>query len=231
MIVLHGPRLVYVRTRKTASTSVEIALSRLAEPGDIVTALSPRDEELRRRHGGRGPQHHLHSGAPPDAGQRPGPGPGVAWWNHMPLALIAERMDLGGYTTFTVERHPAEKVVSLYYHRYRAEPRPRLEDFVASGEAYDALNWPLYAPAGRVEVDVLIDYNHLGQGSADLAERTGIPPLRLDGIRAKAHFRPPRTRPADLFTPAAQHLVRAVFAPEFDLHGYTWTAEEEAASC
>jgi hypothetical protein len=34
-----------------------------------------------------------------------------------------------------------------------------------------------------------------------------------------------------VFTPAARHLVRAVFAPEFELHGYTWDEEEEAAAC
>ncbi|MEU0237699.1 hypothetical protein ABZ234_08405 [Nocardiopsis sp. NPDC006198] len=221
MIVLHGPRLVYVRTRKTASTAVEIALSRLARGGDIVTALSPRDEELRRRHGGRGPLNHLAADAPHGAGARPGPGPGVVWWNHMPLEVIRSRLDLRGYTTVAVERHPAEKVLSLYYHRHRAEPRLSLEDFVASGEAHDALNWPLYSLGGQVGVDVLVRYEHLAAGWDQVAERTGITPLDL-GVRAKAHFRPPGVDYRQAFTAAARRLVENVFAAEFALHGYTW---------
>ncbi|RCV51855.1 sulfotransferase family protein [Marinitenerispora sediminis] len=221
MIVLHSQRLVFVRTRKTAGTSIEIALSRLAGRDDIVTALSPRDEDLRRVHGGCGPQNHLAPGAAPGAGKHPGPGVGVAWWNHMPLSLIQDRMDLSGYTTMAVDRHPAEKVLSLYYHRHRAEPRTSLEDFVASGEAADALNWPLYTRGGRVGVDVLIRYERLTEGLAHLSDRVGLPRLELGSVRAKAHFRPPGTG-RDLFTPAARRMVEAVFGPEFALHDYTW---------
>ncbi len=228
MIILHSRRLVFVRTRKTAGTSIEIALSRLAEPGDVVTALSPRDEALRRVHGGRGPQNHLAADAPPGAGARPGPGEGVVWWNHLPLDVIRDRMDVSGYTTVAVERHPAEKVVSLYYHRHRAEPRISLEDFVASGEAADALNWPLYTVGGRVGVDVLIRYEHLNAGLTALCARVGLPDLDVGQVRAKAHFRPPGAAPRDLFTPAARRLTDAVFAPEFALHDYTWT---ETAAC
>lgn len=222
MIVLHEHRLVFVRTRKTAGTSIEIALSRHAAPGDIITTLSPRDEALRRTHGGREPQNHLDPDPPPGTGERPGPAPGVAWWNHMPLALIRDRMDLSGYTTVAVERHPAEKVLSLYYHRHRNQPRISLENFVASGEANDALNWPLYTDTdGQVGVDVLVHYEALTEGLHELSVRTGLPDLGVSSVRAKGHFRPPGTG-RDRFTPTARRLVEDVFAHEFALHGYTW---------
>lgn len=222
MIVLHEQRLVFVRTRKTAGTSIEIALSRHAAPGDIITTLSPRDEALRRTHSGRDPQNHLSPRAPSGTGERPGPAPEVVWWNHMPLTLIQDRMDLAGYTTVAVERHPAEKVLSLYYHRHRAEPRISLEDFVACGEAADALNWPLYTDAdGQVGVDVLVRYEALAEGLQEVGVRAGLPDLGVGSVRAKAHFRPPGTG-RDQFTPTARRLVQDVFAHEFALHGYTW---------
>lgn len=222
MIILHSHRLVFVRTRKTAGTAIEIALSRHAAPGDIITTLSPRDEALRRTHGGRGPQNHLAVDAPPGAGERPGPAPEVAWWNHMPLALLRDRLDLSGYTTVAVERHPAEKVLSLFYHRHRAEPRISLEDFVASGEAHDALNWPLYTDAdGQVGVDVLVRYETLAEGLHELSVKAGIPNLGVGAVRAKSHFRPPGTG-RDRFTPTARRLIEDVFVHEFALHDYTW---------
>ncbi|MER7477408.1 hypothetical protein ABTX60_07095 [Streptomyces sp. NPDC126510] len=50
---MHNAGLIFVRTRKTAGTSVEIALSRHAGQRDIITSKSPRDEALRATEGGR----------------------------------------------------------------------------------------------------------------------------------------------------------------------------------
>ena len=57
MIASHAHRFVFVKTRKTAGTSLEIALSRHCGPADIVTRISPKDEELRTASGGVGPQN------------------------------------------------------------------------------------------------------------------------------------------------------------------------------
>ncbi|MFB8766433.1 hypothetical protein VSQ78_01875 [Nocardiopsis alba] len=43
----------------------------------------------------------------------------------------------------------------------------------------------------------------------------------MGSVRAKGHFRPPGAG-RDRFTPIARRLVEAVFAHEFELHGYTW---------
>ncbi|MFJ4577457.1 hypothetical protein ACIP4W_40140 [Streptomyces sp. NPDC088846] len=222
MIVLHGYRLVYVRTRKTGSTSLEIALSRLAGPDDIVTALSPRDEALRREAGGRPPQNHFHPGLVP------GPGPvaqGIAgrvrFHNHMPACHI--RAELGDqwdrYVTFTVERSPYDKVTSLYFHQYRdPSDRPPIDYFIETGEFADALNWPLYTDTGsRVIVDHVLRDEALDDGFDQLVA-AGLPDLDLP--RAKAHFRPPHSHYRDVLTSAARRAIEAVYAPEFEMHGY-----------
>ncbi len=59
MIVSHALGLIFVKTRKTAGTSAEIALSRRTGRRDVITRISPTDEELRRREGGAGPQNAL----------------------------------------------------------------------------------------------------------------------------------------------------------------------------
>ena len=40
MIISHQLQLIFVKTRKTAGTSIEIALSRYAGPDDVITAIS-----------------------------------------------------------------------------------------------------------------------------------------------------------------------------------------------
>ena len=57
MIVSHRLRLIFVKTRKTASTSVEIALARFCGDADIITRDTPADQALRDSLSVRGPQH------------------------------------------------------------------------------------------------------------------------------------------------------------------------------
>ncbi|MEU8550969.1 hypothetical protein AB0C81_29000 [Streptomyces roseoverticillatus] len=225
MIVLHDAGLIFVRTRKTAGTSVEIALSRHAGVFDIITSLSPRDEALRAREGGLLPQRHLRDGLTPShAPVSPGPGPGVRFYNHMPATEIRDKVGADiwdRYRSVCLERSPYEKAVSLYFHRHRTPPRPSVEAFVDSGEFRDAINWPLYTgPDGHVMVDVIIRHEHLQDGLDDLCRCLGLPALSLP--RAKAHFRPPGAGYRDVLTPRARRAVEEAYAAEFDHHGYTW---------
>jgi hypothetical protein len=226
VIVSHEHRFVFVRTRKTAGTSIEIALSALLGPDAIITSQSPRDEALRREHGGRPPQNHLADGHRPDPDRPvlPGPGPHVRFYNHMPAEAV--RAELGervwnSYFTFCFERNPWDKVVSLYFHRYREEPRPGIEAFVRSGEGEQALNWPLYTLDGRPAVDFVGRFERLAEDTAEVFERIGLPaPRRLP--RAKTQFRPPRTSYRSVLDPATRQLVARGYAPEIAHHGYTW---------
>jgi hypothetical protein len=47
VIISHKHRFIYIKTRKTASTSLEIALSAFCGPDDILTKFSDADEVIR----------------------------------------------------------------------------------------------------------------------------------------------------------------------------------------
>jgi hypothetical protein len=220
MILSHRHRFIFVRTRKTASTSMEIELSRHVGPDDIVTSMSPRDEALRRQYGGRGPQNHLHAAAVEDGLTPPGPGPDVRFYNHMPAreirALVGDPV-WASYFTFCFDRSPWEKVVSLYYHRHRGPRRPSLREFVDSGAAADAFNWPLYTHNGDILVDFVGRYEQLDRDLRIAFRRIGIPvPERLP--RAKTQFRPPDAAAAMDLDLAAR--IAEIYQCEIARHGY-----------
>lgn len=51
MIVSHRHRFIFIKTRKTAGTSIEISLSRYCAPTDIISPVSLDDEPLRGQFG------------------------------------------------------------------------------------------------------------------------------------------------------------------------------------
>ena len=78
MLILHSRKVIFLRCRKTASTSLEIALSQFAEEGDIVTPLCARDESLRLEKGGIAPQNYLDKDG------------AIRYFNHMKAAEVQE---------------------------------------------------------------------------------------------------------------------------------------------
>ena len=58
MIVSHRHRFIFVKTAKTAGSSVELYLRQFCGPDDIVPYLGPDDERLARSIGAGRPRNH-----------------------------------------------------------------------------------------------------------------------------------------------------------------------------
>ena len=120
MILSHKHKFIFLKTNKTAGTSVEIALSRFCGPDDIIAPISPKDEQKRSGLGYRGAQNYR---APySDYGLtdwarlllrgRPLP----RFYNHMSAAELLQYIDRrvwDDYFTFCIERNPWDRLISL----------------------------------------------------------------------------------------------------------------------
>jgi hypothetical protein len=47
MIISHEHKFIFIKTKKTAGTSIELALSQLCGPDDIIPPTTESDETLR----------------------------------------------------------------------------------------------------------------------------------------------------------------------------------------
>jgi hypothetical protein len=127
MIISHEHKFIFLKTKKTAGTSIELALSQLCGPEDVIAPLTKIDEKLRA--GKRGAQNwwnsprpfwkrHWLKHSPQDYG----------FYNHMPAeearALLNDDKVWKSYFKFAFDRNPWERQVSLHHHRYRQEKTP-----------------------------------------------------------------------------------------------------------
>lgn len=211
MIASHAHRFIFLKTRKTAGTSVEIALSKVCGPDDVITLISPEDEELRAAAGGRGPQNFQSPPLPRKA------------FNHMSARLARDAVGpeaWRSYYKFAIERNPWDAVVSLYYWKYK--DREQLPDFdtYVSEEWIEQLanNRRMYRIRGRLAVDRVLRYEHLDTELSEVWHHLGLPG-EPDLPRAKGHARP-AGHYRELYSDAARKRVEVVFADAIEAFGY-----------
>ena len=211
MIASHTHRFIFLKTRKTAGTSVEIALSKVCGPDDVITEISPEDEELRRAAGGLPPQNFASPPLPRKA------------YNHMGAKATRELVGeqaWAAYFTFAIERNPWDAVVSLYFWKYK--DRAELPDF----EAYVDEIWieqlsnnrRLYRIRGQMALDRVLRYENLDQELTDVWGQLDLPgtpdlPRAKGNARPAGHYR-------ELYTDASRARVASVFADTIEAFGY-----------
>lgn len=217
MIISHRHRFVYVKTRKTASTSLEIALSRFCGPEDVITKIVAKDEAVRAQLGYPGPQNECVRGRT---------GRTFELLNHTPATvareLLGDRWD--EYFTFTIERNPFDRIISQYWWEVQgmADPPP-ISRFIECGRPELLSNWHLYADGDRPIVDHVGRYESLAESLTAIAERIGLAePLVLPEQKTKSEFRRDRRPWREVLSAADRGVVEAACRRELEAFGYTW---------
>jgi hypothetical protein len=192
MIVSHQHKFIFLKTKKTAGTSIELALSKLCGPDDIITPLTANDEALRA--GGRAAQNwRLHGwwNSPRPLWQRrlrKFTAADYGFYNHMPAeearALLNDERAWRSYFKFAFERNPWDRQVSFYHHRYRREKtKPPFPDFIHGDRRARLNNYEIYSMGGDVAVDFVGRFENL---TDDLAHALGQVGLTLEGELPRA---------------------------------------------
>jgi hypothetical protein len=210
MIASFSNKFIFLKTRKTGGTSLEIVLSSWCSDGDVMTAISPDDEVMRRQVCQLEPVSYYD-------GQRV--------FNHMPAARVKQLFpDFWDEAfKFAVERHPYEKVISRTYWNigrrggdFDLEFDRELEETLNSGIFIDR---DIYMIDGQIAVDEVIDHGAMWSRIAELAWDWGKA-LPDNLPRAKGHHRQDRRPAAEILSEQHKEKIRQIAAFEFDAYGY-----------
>ena len=174
MLISHRRRFIYMKTVKTAGTSVEIFFEpECADPSSYV-----------------GPQHETAEIVSPFGiiGARGRFGPGATWYNHMPAARVLElvgRDVWDNYSKFCVIRNPFDKMVSWWWHQLPppermkaatsdfAVARSMFGDYLKTGEKFP-VDRNVYCINDIDRLDFYIRYERLREGVVEVARRVGM---------------------------------------------------------
>lgn len=225
MLISHRHKFIFIKTFKTAGTSVEIALSKYCGPDDVITPIIPEDEAKRRELGYPGPQNDLVPLArytPCEFARALYRRRRLRFTNHASAIFVRQHIDpaiWNSYFKFSFERNPWDRIVSGYYYAYPREPRPSLSEFVAGQRANTFGAFDLYTEDGEILVDQVYRFEALDAAMEDLRQRLNLPETPVLP-RAKGGYRSDKRSYRDLLSAADRDKIARVYAREIAFFGY-----------
>jgi len=227
MIISHKYKFIFIKTAKTAGTSIEVFLSKLCGSKDIVTPIGPPVEEHQPRN------YEGFINPIPEILERPGKlfsalrrsiTSREKFYNHMPAVEIRNRVPANvwnNYFKFCVERNPWDKLLSHYHmHAAREAGSLTLDEYLARGRF--PINYFRYTDRSgtKIIVDRVLRYENLVAELGEVFSQLQIPFDGTLGIGAKSEYRKDRRPYQEVFNDERRKIVEKAFAKEIELHGY-----------
>ena len=224
MIISHTHKFIFIKSAKTAGTSLEAALSNYCDGDDVVTPLG--DYSVNRDENGQ----WLHKAMNPGDFQqhewgitiKNKVGPDI--WNN--------------YFKFSIARNPWDRVVSLFTWKARNDPalQPQKHFYNRLGVPFDEFrenrklfsefvksdkwktNDRFYIIDDKLCVDYIIRYEHLTDDFLKVCTGVGIPPIELP--RLKSGVRPGQYHYSQYFDEESKAIVAERHKHDLNLFGY-----------
>lgn len=252
-IVSHKHKFIFLKTMKTAGTSVEMALAQdLGEEDTFASGQIVHDAGYSMRHNAKTKIHQFHpedlagvvKGFMDDRFNRKlGWGPG-RWKRPRYLRQHASasevRRFVGGerwldYWKVCFERNPWDRMLSYYFFRKKAHGFDTpFEEWLSIGLtgserekrmlfAQDIRNDKIYVNDGIIAVDHVFRYEDIDNAFGDILNRLGLEEKKLGKHNVGAR---PERRLHEFYTPELQKLVSKELALEVRAGNYSFPSED-----
>lgn len=232
MIVSHSRKFIFIKSVKTAGTSLETALSNFCEGQDVVTPLG--DYKYNRDETGRWQHRSMNS---------------AGFHQHADAAEVRAKVGeevWNEYFKFSIARNPWDRMVSMFLWKTKHDPnkksvlgmlgklglpvneltglRSRFGEFLRGGFRS---NDRFYCDGPQLCVDFVIRYETLAEDTLELCRRIGIPAIELP--RLKAGFRPGEYHYSEYYDEASRAEVGETHRNDLHLFGYEFEQVSYAA--
>lgn len=236
MIVSHKHRLIFLKTQKTGGTSVELALSQLCGPDDIITPLTDEDETLRGKVTPKNYEIPVRRRRPwwpvlSALGKR-GARAGVEFHEHMNAAAVRRALGseiFDSYLKVTIVRNAWDREVSRYFWATRGDAPRRPFDVWVRRESSnpERKTWRIYSLGDRPVADVVMRYETLAADFDALLSRLGCEgAVKLP--RAKGAHRAKGRDYREFYTDETRTMVARRYRREIAYFGMTFDPPGEA---
>ena len=236
MILSTSRNFIFIKTRKTAGTSLEIALGSFCSDEDVVTPISPDDEIVRFRRTGVLPRNFLidtsgeavYRRAIVALSESEVRSERQLWGTrrftkHMAAAKLRDRIAPEVWEAcfkFAFDRHPYEKAVSAAAYRNSGDGagfQTALEAVIAERTVR---NWDLYSSGEEILLDTIFRYEDMGSACETIENRLRLERGSLILPHTKHTFRNSRKPAAEMLSPLQREKIYEICAVEFEAFGY-----------
>jgi hypothetical protein len=212
MIISHKHKFIFIKTRKTAGTSIQIYLSRQCGKEDIISNIWENDRKHRRK------QAHWH--APQNCDD---------FHEHAIASDIKQSLEcFDDYYKFSVIRNPWDMAVSRYFWQKRLGRTKRMKRKMSSFDTYltnygvsdDDLLLPFVSIDGEVITDRIIRYENLLEDLELVCKDLGIefdPSYMVD---AKSKYRPKDIPYQSYYSEELKNIVAEAHKDDILYFGY-----------
>ena len=221
MIISHSHKFIFIKSTKTAGTSLEAALSHCCSNGDVVTELG--DYRHNRDENGNWVHRAMNS---------------EGFEQEEPALSIRAKVGAeiwSSYFKFSIARNPWDRAVSSFSWHARKNPRPRKRLIHRLGVPFDEMagvkrqfaqfvrddlktNDRFYIIDGELCVDYVIRYENLSKDFDEVCRRIGLSPGKLPHL--KAGLREDGRHYSEYFDAEARALVEQRHQHDVRLFGY-----------
>ena len=224
MIISHTHKYIFIKSTKTAGTSVEAALSKYCNGNDVVTPLG--DFAFNRDESGTWVHKSMNAGG---------------YQQHddaltIKKSLPAEIWD--SYFKFSITRNPWDRTLSRFFWNHRDDPtlKPKKRFYHYLGIPFDVLgparkafvrflkeeewdtNDRFYIIKGELCVDYMIHYESLAHDLNEVCTRVGLPEIQLPHL--KSGFRKREHHYTEYYDADTREIVAIKHKNDIQMFGY-----------
>jgi hypothetical protein len=224
MIICHKYKFIFIKTRKTAGTSIDLALSSFCDQNDIIALRAQNDELGKFYIPSQNSEISLKYYGMSDVWRYIRHGRKKVFRAHSSASFIKDNISpdiWDSYFKFCFERNPWDKVISDYYWNLhmRRIGNANLHEFVMCNKMVS--DFGKYTINNEIAVDFIGKYENLEQDLEFVRDKLRLPD-KIDLPYAKSGIRKDYSPYQKVFSEEERRKITEVFSKEICTLGYSF---------